>query len=278
MAKENPSQIPTIEDVNNGKLRSREVPLIKRDEMYYIPSLVFLVANDKVEDYLFKMPRPYFELSGVFTDAFNLPSGDRVVDGVRDEVPLRLDGIKACDFRALLKVLIPLPSIDEAKIELNKKEWLGVLHLSDMWKFKASRRLSIDKLGKLPMNAVERILLGRKYNIDEWLMAAHLHLARRQAFLRLWEAEELGGTRFTIKDGERPIQNSDHKHEGRDHHFHNFSSPNIRNPQRHHINSGLSDQGIEYGVAVYLFLESVGACGDLDVGWDAGCQWTHGTD
>ncbi|TDL13800.1 hypothetical protein BD410DRAFT_698795, partial [Rickenella mellea] len=158
-----------------------------RDEMYYIPSLVFLV-----EDYLFKVPRPYFELSGVFTDAFKLPSGDHVVDGTSDEVPLRLDGIKACDFRALLKVLIPLPQIDKAKIKLTINEWLGVLYLADMWNFKASRRLSIDKLGKLPMDAVERILLGRKYNITEWLMAAHLHLARRQRFLTVLEAEELG--------------------------------------------------------------------------------------
>ncbi len=62
MAKENLRRMLPIKDAKNGKLRSPEIPLIKRDEMYYIPSLVFLVGaalqqgsrqfrltNDKVE-------------------------------------------------------------------------------------------------------------------------------------------------------------------------------------------------------------------------------------
>ncbi|TDL13531.1 hypothetical protein BD410DRAFT_846855 [Rickenella mellea] len=164
----------------------------KRDEKYYVQSLVFLV-----EDCLFKAPRPYFEQSEVFRDTFKLPPVDGVFEGANDETPLRLDGIKANDFRAFLSVLMPLPSSEEPKV--TKEEWLGVLSLADMWNFEKIRQVSVDKLGKERMDAVERILLGRRYNIEDWLLAAHLHLARREIFLSIVEAEQLGGLPFVIK-------------------------------------------------------------------------------
>ncbi|TDL18240.1 hypothetical protein BD410DRAFT_793561 [Rickenella mellea] len=164
----------------------------KRDEKYYVQSLVFLV-----EDCLFKAPRPYFEQSEVFRDTFKLPPVDGVFEGANDETALRLHGIKANDFRAFLSVLMPLPSSEEATA--TKEEWLGVLSLADMWNFEKIRQLSIDKLRKEPMDAVERILHGRKHQIEEWLLAGHLHLARRDTFLSIVEAEQLGGLPFVIK-------------------------------------------------------------------------------
>jgi hypothetical protein len=63
----------------------------------------------KVEGILFRVPRHHFiEQSEVFRDMFNLPvATDTVPDGLSDEQPLRLGGVKETDFRQLLRVMFP---------------------------------------------------------------------------------------------------------------------------------------------------------------------------
>ncbi|TDL14167.1 hypothetical protein BD410DRAFT_701235, partial [Rickenella mellea] len=144
-----------------------------------------------VEQCLFKVPRIYFEQSEIFRDTFTLPWGDPADDGTSDETPLCLVGVKAQDFRSFLRLLISLPS-DGGEPNFAKEGWLGVLKLSDMWKFQKIRELSINKLGHTSMDAVERVFLGRGYGIDDWVLRGLAHLAEREGSLSLIEAEELG--------------------------------------------------------------------------------------
>jgi hypothetical protein len=62
-----------------------------------------------VEGTLFKVPRRYFEhKSELFNTIFKLPTNEEVVEGLSDDKPFVLAGIKKVDFENLLKVIYPL--------------------------------------------------------------------------------------------------------------------------------------------------------------------------
>jgi hypothetical protein len=63
----------------------------------------------KVENRLFKVPaRNFITESEVFETMFKLPQNPDVgADGLSNNQPLRLDGIKMDDFRQLLRVMYP---------------------------------------------------------------------------------------------------------------------------------------------------------------------------
>ena len=63
----------------------------------------------KVENRLFKVPaRNFIAESEVFETMFKLPQNpDVVADGLSNDQPLRLEGIKSDDFRQLLRVMYP---------------------------------------------------------------------------------------------------------------------------------------------------------------------------
>jgi hypothetical protein len=67
----------------------------------------------QVENQLFKVPRRNFAIeSEIFSDMFQLPAPTDGTspppDGLSDDRPLRLDGIKKSDFIQLLRVMFPL--------------------------------------------------------------------------------------------------------------------------------------------------------------------------
>jgi hypothetical protein len=60
----------------------------------------------QVEGTLFKVSRSHFENVEVFRTTYLFgPHGEVVSDGHTDQQPLRLAGIKAANFRCLLKVI-----------------------------------------------------------------------------------------------------------------------------------------------------------------------------
>ena len=63
----------------------------------------------KVENSLFKVAaRNFITESEVFATMFKLPQNpDVVADGLSNDQPLRLEGIKSDDFRQLLRVMYP---------------------------------------------------------------------------------------------------------------------------------------------------------------------------
>jgi len=62
-----------------------------------------------VEGYAFQVPRYHFaESDGIFATMFTLPQPDAITkEGSCVNKPIVLEGIKAVDFRALMKVLYP---------------------------------------------------------------------------------------------------------------------------------------------------------------------------
>lgn len=63
----------------------------------------------KVENRLFKVPaRNFITESEVFETMFKLPQNpDVAADGLSNDQPLRLEGVKSDDFRQLLRVMYP---------------------------------------------------------------------------------------------------------------------------------------------------------------------------
>ncbi|KAJ7736937.1 hypothetical protein B0H16DRAFT_1379990 [Mycena metata] len=152
-------------------------------DSYYLDTVVF-----KVETALFKVPCWQFERhSGLFT---SLPRGG---EGSDDENPFMLHGISKADFQTLLKVLYPLTALPQAP-NLLDHEWTSVLKLATLWDFMEVRALAIKHLTSYTnsLDCIERILLGRQYNVSSWLRSGYTELARRRGPITSTEASKIG--------------------------------------------------------------------------------------
>jgi len=181
------------EDVDNSMIDSDEEAMAPveesptRDEAFYMSFIVF-----KVENVLFKVPRRAFEEhSDVFRAMFTLPPGQETgIDGLSDDRPLLLEGIKRDDFRSFLRALYP-PCIGEA-LQLTEPEWASVLSLAHMWSFQRIRKLAIDELSNCNVDEIRKVELAHRFDIEEWYHAAYTALVRRERPLSYEEAARLG--------------------------------------------------------------------------------------
>ncbi|KAI5117707.1 hypothetical protein M0805_003196 [Coniferiporia weirii] len=160
---------------------------VERDEVFY-----FSMTIIQVESTLFKVPRrPFEEQSDIFRSMFTLPPENNAqFDGMSDEKPLRLDGVKRDDFRAFLQVLLPPSYGDE--MEFSEKEWLSILNLANMWNFTKIRQTAIEKLQRNNIDIVTKVELAHRYDIREWLFGGYLALGKREEPLTVEEAARLG--------------------------------------------------------------------------------------
>jgi len=71
------------------------------------------------------------------------------------------------------------------------EEWTSVLALATKWEFTDYRQLAISRLAQLA-SPVDRILLGRSYDIPEWITTAYLELCKRDDALTYEEGQRLG--------------------------------------------------------------------------------------
>ena len=61
-----------------------------------------------------------------------------------------------------------------------------------MWGFQEIRDGAIKSLSEMSIDAVEQVLLGRDYNIPEWIIKGYLELIEREMKLSWTEASALG--------------------------------------------------------------------------------------
>ncbi|KAJ2926569.1 hypothetical protein H1R20_g10529, partial [Candolleomyces eurysporus] len=125
----------------------------------------------KIEETVFEVPRHRFiEHSEILADMFHLPQGGdkSSVEGKDEERPIVLEGYKAADFGALVKLLYPLPAIS-GSYTLTKDEWVGVLNLSTRWHMKKMRDHAIEHLSKMSLTSVEKVTLARAHKVAMWL-------------------------------------------------------------------------------------------------------------
>lgn len=128
-------------------------------------------------------------------------------DGTDDEHPLRLDGVKASDFRELLRTLFPRSVV--VHFPLNRRssgfvrphtstaprsidQWTAVLRLATMWEFQSVREEAIKAIGLFPLDAVDKLVLARDHEIAEWRLSSLLDLVEREEPMSMREFERLG--------------------------------------------------------------------------------------
>ncbi len=141
---------------------------------------------------------------------FTLPPGQETdIDGLSDDRPLLLEGIKRDDFRSFLRALYPpcvvtntlsrrtdrrtrsSSCIGEA-LQLTEPEWASVLSLAHMWSFQRIRKLAIDELSNCNVDEIRKVELAHRFDIEEWYHAAYTALVRRERPLSYEEAARLG--------------------------------------------------------------------------------------
>ncbi|KAI6140487.1 hypothetical protein BKA82DRAFT_4179692 [Pisolithus tinctorius] len=139
-----------------------------------------------VENCLFRVPRePFQRESKFFCDKFSSLQGDSgEVEGLSDEKPIQLEGVEKNDFEQLLKVLFHRTHTLLPDLSLSTDQWKSVLSLSTAW-------TAIDALTK-EASAVDRVVLSKKYKIEEWFLPALNELVKRREPITMEEAVQIG--------------------------------------------------------------------------------------
>ncbi|PPQ85829.1 hypothetical protein CVT25_003460 [Psilocybe cyanescens] len=140
---------------------------IVRDEDFYLQHSIFLVENR-----LFKLPAVHLiEASDVFHAMFQLPQGpdlDTSIDGMTDEKPIVLEGVKSEDFKQLLRVIYSRKQLEYDALTL--EQWGSVLELSSKWDMQAIRKTTIRNMTPmLDNNAHKLIVWGTRFGLTTWL-------------------------------------------------------------------------------------------------------------
>ncbi|KAK0494875.1 hypothetical protein EDD18DRAFT_1255532 [Armillaria luteobubalina] len=154
----------------------------------------------QVEDTLFRIPKHQLVgKSEAFASMLSLPQGSNEPEGFSDDRPIQLSGIKKIDFERLLQVIYPLDT--EKPPELSLNGWISVLALSNLWRM-TMRKAAIEHLtSKLSeISPVDRVLLGRKYSVANFISSGYEELASRVGIVSLEDSERIGlGTALKIQ-------------------------------------------------------------------------------
>ncbi|QRV97358.1 The BTB (BR-C, ttk and bab)/POZ (Pox virus and Zinc finger) domain [Ceratobasidium sp. AG-Ba] len=153
------------------------VPWIRDARFYYEDGSVVL----RVEDVLFKVQASLLKAhSEVFTDMFTMPPGDHngQAEGSTDEYPIVIPGIKATEFRNLLKMLY-IPPSDKFFVNLQSTRKSDTKSLRDFLFYSDVARLShrfgmgdfekwaLGKLGTLVESSVNNVLAAVRKNMED---------------------------------------------------------------------------------------------------------------
>ncbi|KDQ53627.1 hypothetical protein JAAARDRAFT_86737, partial [Jaapia argillacea MUCL 33604] len=152
-----------------------------KHETFYIHDdmVVFLV-----EDTLFRLHSFFFKRdSEYFRNLFSQHGSSS------EAHPVRLDGVSVANLETFLGVLYP--SDFSKRTATTADEWTSVLALATKWSFTTIRSLAIRELFPLA-SPIEKIVVGRQYNIPGWLQDAYVAVCERPEALTKKEGERLG--------------------------------------------------------------------------------------
>lgn len=82
--------------------------------------------------------------------------------------------------------------LEEAKF--SEADWCNLLSISHRYECERARERSIKEIDKLhpPIGSADKIVMAKKFGVEEWLLPACVALVERQASLTYAEAEKLG--------------------------------------------------------------------------------------
>jgi len=169
---------------------------ISRHPDYYLEdgNIVFLV-----EKILFRVHRYFFTReSKVFRDMFSMPSGtETIVEGLSDDKPIFLEGVKSVDFQRLLWLFYD-PS--HKHLTSHAETLLSIMTLADKWEFDSAGQAAYETFARLDsVSSLKKIAVCEKYRFNRSLIfEAFWSVCNRDNPLTYEEAEEIGWKAFVI--------------------------------------------------------------------------------
>ncbi|KAH6901053.1 hypothetical protein BKA70DRAFT_1569126 [Coprinopsis sp. MPI-PUGE-AT-0042] len=155
-------------------------PSIQKHPLYFWECITM-----KVQGVAFQLPRYRFvEASEAFTG---------MVTKSEEDGPIELD-VALGDFESFLKAFLPRASaMYDDKPTLTKDEWISVLKLSTLWLFDDPRKLAINHLSGIKMDAIDRICLAKEHRVYDWLLQGY-----EQVIERLLVSDDPDGEPMTL--------------------------------------------------------------------------------
>ncbi|KZP28763.1 hypothetical protein FIBSPDRAFT_817188 [Athelia psychrophila] len=152
-----------------------------RHSQYYFKdgNVVFLI-----DDVLYNVHRYFFE-----RDSAHFRSVLESVQGADEQNPIVLLDVRSTDFDEFLAILYPTDF--RRPTEKTTTQWTSILHLAAQWGFESIQLLAIDKLAATAI-PVDKIVLGRRYGISDWLHAAYEAICTHPDPLTVEEGMKLG--------------------------------------------------------------------------------------
>ncbi|KAJ2930126.1 hypothetical protein H1R20_g6956, partial [Candolleomyces eurysporus] len=116
---------------------------------------------------------------------------------------VKLDDVSADEFRSFLKAVYP--KVMHSYLTLAKDDWLSVLKLSTRWLFNDFRKKAIEELSWLNLDPIERIQLGKEFDVEAWLQSGCRDLVSRETVISIEDAEKINWqvaiSLYIIRDG-----------------------------------------------------------------------------
>ncbi|CAE6469454.1 unnamed protein product [Rhizoctonia solani] len=164
-------------------------PNIKRHSEFFFDNTLVAI---QVEDTLFNVHKYQLLKSETFSDMFNVPKAEEgePEEGSTPNNPIIMEGVKAPDFVALLKVLYA-SHFSTNQPEPEASLIIPAFRLANMWSF-ADLRAFLLPLAEKHLSDIDKILFAREFDIKDWLAPAHMRLCRRKEKLTTEEAQKLG--------------------------------------------------------------------------------------
>ncbi|KZP11511.1 RHD3-domain-containing protein [Athelia psychrophila] len=167
----------------------------------------FLSAGNiyfSIEDTLYSVPRAPFERHS--PAAF-------VGKGLTESDPFILEDVKAAHFDHLLAIFYPSEYGSAVYTASTVDEWTAILHLAVRWGFQSIRTLAITRLTPIATD-IDKIVLGRQYEIDPWLHEAFTAVCMREQSvtkeegrrMRVDDIIEINAIRQLFKPAAQPAQ------------------------------------------------------------------------
>ncbi|KZP05983.1 hypothetical protein FIBSPDRAFT_805333 [Athelia psychrophila] len=152
-----------------------------RHSHYYFKdgNVVFLI-----EKVLYNVHRYFFE-----RDSAHFRSILESVQGADEQNPIALPDVSCSDFDEFLAILYPTDF--RRPTEKTTAKWTSILHFAAKWGFESIQLLAIDSLTATAI-PVDKIVLGRRYGISDWLPGAYEAVCTRADPLTVEEGMKLG--------------------------------------------------------------------------------------
>ncbi|KZP27875.1 hypothetical protein FIBSPDRAFT_817855 [Athelia psychrophila] len=152
-----------------------------RHSQYYFKdgNIVFLI-----EEVLYNVHRYFFE-----RDSTHFRSILESIQGADEQNPIVLPDVSCSHFDEFLAILYPTDF--RRPTEKTAAQWTSVLHLAAEWGFESIQLLAIDNLTATAI-PIDKIVLGRRYGIADWLPGAYEAVCTRADPLTVEEGLRLG--------------------------------------------------------------------------------------